>query len=396
MPDALYIETCNFDDFPMGGRLSFAKRMVQAFGSRLALVGLSTDDTPIGRWVTRTFDGKVCDFLSVGRFEKSPRKPLVPMRARLYWAMKKHREHILSIPARAVFMSAPEVLLATSKWGWENICFCFAGLESPLYMPRYRWAKFLAGIFDSHFLSALQSVDLMLAAATESAIRTFVAKTRGRIREESIFAFPTRVDLDVFHPTDQACAREDLGVPSNVPVFVTVGRLNQVKGWDLVIDAFRLLLTQGDNAHLYLIGDGEDRGKVEQKIRRYALSERVHLTGYLNSRQIAAYLNAANVFVLGSFFEGWPTAMVEALATGKAIVSTSVGAAARLIDSGKNGYIVERRDARLFCRAMVEALSLDACAYSVDKARPYALAALAEDLGKLWPPLSPRQGPQAA
>jgi hypothetical protein len=82
--------------------------------------------------------------------------------------------------------------------------------------------------------------------------------------------------------------------------------------------------------------------------------------------------------------------MVEALATGKAIVSTSVGAAADLIEIGKNGYIVDRREARLFCEAMVQALSLNAREHSLQKARPYALDGLAEDLGKLWPPLRPR------
>ncbi len=125
--------------------------------------------------------------------------------------------------------------------------------------------------------------------------------------------------------------------------------------------------------------------------QEYALSERVHLTGYLDCPQIAAYLNAADVFVLSSFFEGWPTAMVEALATGKAIVSTSVGAAAELIDSGKNGYIVDSRDPQSFGKAMVEALSLDAHAHSLHKARPYTLEGLAEDLGRLWAPLRPRQ-----
>ena len=80
MPDVLLIEPCNFEDFPTGGQLSVAKNMMRAFGSRLALVGISTDDTPIGRWVKRKFDGVEYDFFAIGRWIPSSRKPFVPAR----------------------------------------------------------------------------------------------------------------------------------------------------------------------------------------------------------------------------------------------------------------------------------------------------------------------------
>ena len=68
-------------------------------------------------------------------------------------------------------------------------------------------------------------------------------------------------------------------------------------------------------------------------------------------------------------------------------VTTSVGAAADLIENGENGYIVNCRDPQSFCSAMVNALSLDARECSLRKARPYALESLGEDLGRLWSPL---------
>jgi glycosyltransferase involved in cell wall biosynthesis len=117
----------------------------------------------------------------------------------------------------------------------------------------------------------------------------------------------------------------------------------------------------------------------------------VHITGSLDPRGVAGYLNAADVFVMGSFFEGWPTAMVEALATGKAIVSTAVSAAADLIEEGRNGFIVNCRKAEAFSDAMVRALSLDARSVSLEKSRPYALNCLADDIGRLWAPLRPQQ-----
>lgn len=387
MPDALYIEPCNFEDFPVGGQLSFAKQMIRVFGSRLALVGISTDDMPVGRWVKRSFEGRVCEFLSVGRWRKSTRKPVIPLRARAYYDIMRYRKQILSIDTRSVFISAAEALLATHKWGWNNLCFLFPGLDSPLHMPRYRWAKQFEGLFDSWFMSALRSASLLLAAADETAIKEFTAAAGGKMNQKSITSFPTRADTDIFHPADQAEVREELGVPKDVPVFATVGRLHYRKGWDLLIEAFQLLLRMRGDAHFYFVGDGEDRPKVELKLRDYGLTKRVHITGYLNPRGVAAYLNAADVFVLGSYFEGWPTVMVEALATATPIVSTSVSAAADLVEVGKNGYIVDNRDAWCFRDAMIKALLLDARSLSLDKLRSYALSNLADDLGKLWAPL---------
>jgi len=393
MPDALLIEPCNFEDYPVGGQLSFARQMIRAFGPRLALVGISTDETPVGRWVKRAFDGRTCDFLSVGRWQKSAGRPIVPRRVRAYFDVQRHRRQILSMGVRAAYMRAPEVLFASRRWGWDSLCFHCAGLENTLHMPRYRWAEWLAGPFESCFLSALQSVDLLLAAADKIAIQEFAARTDGRISEGRIIPFPTRVDTDIFHPADQAEARKALGVPEDVPVFVTVGRVNWRKGWDLLIESFRRLSTSISAAHLYFVGDGEDRPAVESRLRGSGLAGRAHITGYLDPPRIAAYLNAANVFVLTSHFEGWPTAMVEALATGKAIVSTPVSAAADSIDPGRNGYIVRERDPQQFCDAMIEALSLDACAHSLSKSRPYALNRLAEDLGRLWAPLRSQNDP---
>jgi glycosyltransferase involved in cell wall biosynthesis len=386
-PDVLFIECCNFEDYPVGGQLSFAKQMVRTFGSRLALVGVSTDDTPVGHWVKRTFDGHVCDFFSTGRRTNSAQKPLIPLRIRSYFGVARYREQILSLGARAAFTSSREALLASYRWGWSTLCFLCSGLESPLHMPRYKWARHLANAYDSRLVPALQSANLLLAAADESAIQEFAAQTGGTIRREDIISFPTRADTDIFRPMDQAETRAALRVPANVPVFANVGRLNRRKGWDLLIDAFRILLRWRSDAHFYFVGDGEDRGEIEMKLREYGLVEQVHITGYLDPSGVAACLNAANVFVLGSHFEGWPTVMVEALATGKPIVSTAVSAAAELVQNGKNGYIVASREAGLFAEAMGKALSLDALSYSLEKSRRYALNRLAEDLGRLWAPL---------
>jgi glycosyltransferase involved in cell wall biosynthesis len=207
------------------------------------------------------------------------------------------------------------------------------------------------------------------------------------MRRKTIISFPTRVDTDVFYPRDRMESQEEMGVPKHVPVFVTSGRLSWQKGWDLLIEAFRLFTLSYPDAHLYFVGEGEERHRMESRCRERGLEDRVHISGACTQTQVAAYLNASHVFVLGSHFEGWPTAMVEALATGVPIVSTAVSAAAELITEGVNGHILQSRDPQLFCNAMADALSLDARSHSVEKAGRYAVSRLAEDLGDLWAPL---------
>ena len=120
MPDILFIEPCDFERFPVGGRLSFAKQMMAAFGHRLALVGFSTDGTPVGRWVTKQFGGLQYEFMDFGRRVPSGRRPLVPARAAAYLDVARHRRAIMSRDIRCAFTQSPETLMAIHTWPWES------------------------------------------------------------------------------------------------------------------------------------------------------------------------------------------------------------------------------------------------------------------------------------
>ncbi|MCG8570242.1 MAG: hypothetical protein MJB14_08895 [Spirochaetes bacterium] len=78
--DALLIESCDFMNFPTGGQLSFAKQLIASFGNRFALVGICTDETPVGKWVIKSIDGVDFWFFGIGRRSITPEKPLIPER----------------------------------------------------------------------------------------------------------------------------------------------------------------------------------------------------------------------------------------------------------------------------------------------------------------------------
>jgi glycosyltransferase involved in cell wall biosynthesis len=387
MADALLIDPCNFVDYPTGGQLSFARQLMKAYGDRLALVGTSTDATPVGRWVEKTFDGRPFQFFSFGRCRPTAGRPLIPGRARVFMGLRRFRRQIFSLGIHHAFTQSPETIIAISGLHWKSLCYCFAGAESPLHRPRYAWARWVAPVFERCWWRALARADVLLAAADRTAIEEFV-RTRGSpLRRREIVSFPTRYDDAVFFPVEQPSARASLRIPTGRVLVVCVGRVNGVKGWDLLLDAFKVFLRGHEDAALCFAGDGEDRPALVRRAANLGLSDRVTVTGFLQPGAVAAHLNAADLVVFGSHHEGWSVAMLEAIACGKPLVSTDVSGARDMIAEGRNGFIVRQRSAAAFSQAMDEALTLEAGPVSTAIASRYSLGGLSEELGQVWPAL---------
>lgn len=387
--DALLIESCNFTDFPTGGQLSFAKQLMSVFGNRLGLVGVSTDDTPTGKWLRKTFNGTEYWYFSYGRISSSSKKPLIPSRLRSYLTIKKHRKAILSKGVDNVLIQAPEIMIAVSNWGWRSICYSFAGVENPLSMPRYRWGRLLAHIFDNNLFKSLQRADAILARADSNAIEELISRSNGLLNRETITQFPTKVDTSVFYPIAAKEARAELGIEQDELIITNCGRLNYVKGWEFILSAFREFIKLHEHSKLYFVGDGEDRLHLESMIGRYGLDGHVCITGFQPTPKVVCYLNASDLCVIGSYREGWSIAMLEALACGKAIVTTEVSGSHDMVVDGKNGFVVKERDPQKFANAMQQALMLsEVRPVSLSIAEKYALKNLARDLGAVWKPLS--------
>ena len=389
MPDALFIAGCDFQSYPTGGQLSFARQMIHVFGSRLALVGVSTDSTPVGRWVSKKFYGVEYEFLAVGHRRLSNKKPFIPARITDFLEIKKHKKQILSPGIKSAFIQAPQILLAVHKWDWDSLCYRFAGVENPLKISRYKWAKLFAGPFEKSLFSALENVDVILACADTKSIDDLIKRSRGLLSHNRIKQFFTRVNTTVFKPIPKNRAKTALGIDCNGPIVVTCGRINKFKGSDLLLEAFGILLKHQPTAKLYFIGDGEDCARLHKLIKNRNMERCVTVTGTLSTNKIVLFLNAADLYAVGSFKEGWSLAMLEALACGKPIVSTDVSGARDMIIEGENGFVIETRDPFEFADAMTKALTLkQAQQVSLSLVKKYALKNLAKDIAANWKPLA--------
>ncbi len=365
------------------------RALMKLFGDRLALVGMSRGNEPIGRWTRKEISGSPYFFLSVARREPSGQKPLIPARLTFYAGLRRFKSNILSLGCKAAFIQAPEALLATSRWDWDSLCFWFPGVENQLKASRYAFAKPLSGLFDKALFSALDRASVVLAAADEHAINALVSRSKGRLAKERLIQFPTSVDTSLFHPVSARSVRAELRIPDNCTVFVSTGRIGRFKGWELLLDAFEEFLHRNRSALLFFVGDGEDRPLLQAQIDRRDLQSCVKITGFQEPSQVASYLNAANVIVSGSLLEGWSVAMLEALACGKPIVSTEVSGATAMIKPGQNGYIVKVRSPLKFAEAMENALHLTGAEHiSTSIASGFGLERLRERLACIWPPFS--------
>jgi glycosyltransferase involved in cell wall biosynthesis len=100
------------------------------------------------------------------------------------------------------------------------------------------------------------------------------------------------------------------------------------------------VITDEPGAQLVLAGDGELRPLIERRIRDLGLGEHVKLTGWLDEAAVKTHIRNARVLVQPSFSEGLPVVIMEALALGRPVISTTVGGIPELVRADENGWLV--------------------------------------------------------
>lgn len=376
MKKILYIEECNFKDYPLGGHLSFALHLIRAMKGDIDLAGIRTDnDYPEGKWSICEYSGYKYEFYNMKNVEKHFKRPLVPGRITGYFRAKKHISKILSHKEYdIIIVQTPEVLMNIPSKYRKKVCLIMPGVGNPLKISRYKWARMFASIYDKFFFHYAKSVHKILAAADSKALTEFIKRSKGRIKSETAVQFPTRYDAEIFNIKDKASVRALLGVPKDELMIVTTGRLNWFKGWKFMIDAFKIFIKNHDNAKLYFIGKGEDEDKIKEYILSEGLSDKVILAGVHPLPTVANYLNAADMFIMGSYFEGWSTSLVESIACALPCVVTEFSSAHDLVKDGENGFVHSDRDETVFAEFMEKSLRLDMSIIKQHAERAYTMS----------------------
>jgi len=149
--------------------------------------------------------------------------------------------------------------------------------------------------------------------------------------------------VDIYPPLARAereALRAEVCGVSNRPIILSVGRLTEAKGFHDLVDAFALVHARAgcESAVLVIAGGGVLMEELATQVRQLKLEEQVFLLG--QREDVTQLLEAADLYVNSSHWEGTPVSVLEAMACGLAVVATSVGESPNLLEQGRAGLLV--------------------------------------------------------
>lgn len=178
--------------------------------------------------------------------------------------------------------------------------------------------------------------------------------------QNKTIAITNGVDTKTFFPESKIAAREKLKISADAQVLISVGSLIPLKGHHRVVEVLPDLLKIFPNLQFLIVGGAtrydDANGLVETAVNQLGLHNHVRVCGRVNPEDLRWYLSAADVFTLATQNEGWPNALMEALACGLPIVTTDVGGNAEIVHNQHMGHVVPYWDKQAFIAAVTRQL----------------------------------------
>jgi 1,2-diacylglycerol 3-alpha-glucosyltransferase len=175
--------------------------------------------------------------------------------------------------------------------------------------------------------------------------------------KKPIQVIPNGIDLSNFKEAKTPGSfRNRLGLKSNAPILLSVGRVDPEKRLDFLIDAFTLMADRVPEAHLIFAGDGSARKKLQEHAAATKVNDRIHFLGMVNRTELPDLLHDATVFLSASTTEVHPISVIEAIASGLPLVAVQDEAFEGMIVENENGHLTPL-DVGVFSDTLVKLLS---------------------------------------
>lgn len=231
----------------------------------------------------------------------------------------------------------PDIIFCMSKTHLQLFCVAARGLRAVV-------------------IGAERSNPLLDRSRRAAKLRAMSARADGFVFQtaRAMEAYPEKTRQKGIVIPNAVCNPDVLSVPADLPKekkFVSVGRLEKVKGYDLLIEAFSRIAAELSDWSLVIYGEGTQQDSLQAQIDRAGLSGRARLAG----GDVHAFLKVARceIFVLSSRSEGMPNTLMEALACATACIAADCpNGPAELIENGKNGLLVPAQDVPALADAM--------------------------------------------
>lgn len=186
--------------------------------------------------------------------------------------------------------------------------------------------------------------------------------------EEKIRIIPPGVDTSLFYPSDKIKARETIGAPLDQKLVMFVGRIEPVKGIDVLLYATKILLKQNPDIKicLWIVGGDlhEDQTlwsaelkKLEKLRTLLSLTTTVKFVGQQSQHDLPSYYNAADLVVMPSHYESFGLSVLEAMACGVPVITSNVTGVSELIDDRCKQLITTANNPLLLADQMADVLA---------------------------------------
>ena len=186
-----------------------------------------------------------------------------------------------------------------------------------------------------------------------------------------VHVIPCGVDPTLFHPIRQADAREKLGRDQCQRIVLFVGRIEQIKGIDVLLRALGLLFIRRPDLRndvcLLVVGGALDPGddapetdkilELRRLVHEHRMEANVNFVGSLDQENLALYYAAADVCAVPSLSESFGLVALEAMACGTPVVGTRVGGLQTLIEHGESGLLVPAGEYQALADAIEQVLT---------------------------------------
>jgi len=178
---------------------------------------------------------------------------------------------------------------------------------------------------------------------------------------DQISVIPCGVNLELFRPFAQKQARKKSGLGEG-KIILYVGRIEPVKGLDLLLHAFAALRGNGYECRLIIAGGDEHSAPAVEMYRRLArqlgIGAQVTFTGLIEHSMLPYYYGAADVTVAPSYYESFGMTALESLACGTPVAAADVGDLREIILPGRTGNVIREHKPELLAEAIADLVAL--------------------------------------
>jgi glycosyltransferase involved in cell wall biosynthesis len=175
-----------------------------------------------------------------------------------------------------------------------------------------------------------------------------------KVAPDSEIKFQTMgIDEEYFVKGDKRTARRKLNLPQDKKILLYIGRINDIKGVGILLEAMNKL--KNENVLLKIIGFGPQEDKFKKYAKENRLDNVEFLGGVFGERKML-YMDASDAFILPSSKEGAPVTVMEALAKNLPVIVTDVGGVSMMIKNQREGIIIPKRNAEEIVKGIREIL----------------------------------------